>query len=102
MTKSLMFGAFLAFLVGANTVAAKPASDSGLPPGLQKKVEQGQPLPPGWQKKLSYRRGDRFDRDLLRYGDIRDLGNNRQRIELEDKIYTVIKDTREIIDILNR
>ncbi|MEE2764513.1 MAG: hypothetical protein VYA91_13590 [Pseudomonadota bacterium] len=102
MTKSLMFGAALALLVGANTVVAKPASDGGLPPGLQKKVERGEPLPPGWQKKLDYRRGDYFDRDLLRYGDIRDIGNNRQRIELEDRIYTVIKDTREIIDILNR
>lgn len=86
----------------APSILAEPPHSGQLPPGLEKKVERGQPLPPGWQKKLNYRVGDYFDRELLRYGQVRDLGDHRQRIELEDRIYTVIKDTREIIDILNR
>lgn len=74
----------------------------GLPPGLQKKVERGEPLPPGWQKKLGYRRGDRFDEGLLRYGRLYDIDGHRQRVEIEDRIYTIIKDTREIVDILKQ
>ena len=74
----------------------------GLPPGLQKKVEQGKPLPPGWQKKLNIDRGDRLYDDLYSYGTVRDLGDNRQEVKVEDRVYTVIKDTREIIDILDQ
>ncbi|MGF2734476.1 hypothetical protein [Marinobacter sp. DUT-1] len=82
-------------------VMAQPSQSNGLPPGLEKKVERGQPLPPGWQKKLDYRRGDYFDRELLRYGRVYDIDGRRQRVEIEDKVYTIIKDTREIVDILN-
>jgi len=82
-------------------VMAKPPHNNGLPPGLEKKVERGQPLPPGWQKKLDYRRGDYFDRELLRYGRVYDIDGRRQRVEIEGKVYTIIKDTREIVDILD-
>ncbi|WP_203299314.1 hypothetical protein [Marinobacter sediminum] len=92
----------LAGALGASSALAESSHGGQLPPGLQKKVERGQPLPPGWQKKLNYREGDYFDRELLRYGQVRDIGNNRQRIEIEDRIYTVIKETREIIDVLDR
>jgi len=91
-------------LVGAilpAMVTAQPPQSNGLPPGLEKKAERGQPLPPGWQKKLDYRRGDYFDQELLRYGRVYDIDGRRQRVEIEDRVYTIIKDTREIVDILN-
>jgi hypothetical protein len=89
------------FLVGSVPVAAQPPGGQ-LPPGLQKKVERGEPLPPGWQKKVNYREGDYLDRDLLRYGTIEDIDGNRQRVRIEDRVYTIIRDTREILDILDQ
>lgn len=69
-----------------------------LPPGLQKKVERGESLPPGWKKKLQ--RGDRFPSDYYRYGAVDRIDDRYDRIRLEDRIYRVIRDTREIVDIL--
>lgn len=37
----------------------------------------------------------------LRYGRVIDLDGRRQRVELEDRVYTILRDTREIVDILN-
>lgn len=99
--KLLLKSIVLAAALAPVAVMAEPPHSNGLPPGLQKKVERGQALPPGWQKKLDYRRGDHFDRDLYQYGRVYDIDGRRQRIEIEDKVYTVIKDTREIVDILN-
>lgn len=69
-----------------------------LPPGLQKKVVQGRPLPAAWHKRShkkqylspqhyarAHRRHDRGDYEL---------------VYIEDKIYRVIKNTREIVEIL--
>jgi len=100
--KSILMFALLGVMIGAAPAMAKSSHSDQLPPGLQKKVERGQPLPPGWQKKLNYRKGDHFDRELLRFGNIRDVDGNRQRVEIEGRVYTIIKDTREIIDILNQ
>lgn len=94
----------VAVLLGALSpavVLATPPGHDGLPPGLQKKVERGESLPPGWQKKLDYHRGDHLDRELLDYGRVYDIDGRRQRVEIEDRVYTIIKDTREIVDILN-
>ncbi|MBE0487221.1 MAG: hypothetical protein IBX51_13905 [Marinobacter sp.] len=83
------------------SVTAEPPHKDTLPPGLQKKADRGEPLPPGWQKKLDgYERGDYLDAEFLRYGRVRDLDDRRQRVEVEDKVYTIIKDTREIVDVL--
>ena len=90
----LLFGAAMPVIAGNHSDA--------LPPGLQKKVEQGKLLPPGWQKKLDLRQGARLYRDLYDYGDVRDIGDGRQEVRVEDRIYTVIKDTREILDILDQ
>lgn len=92
----------LSTVLGAAPAMAKSPHGDQLPPGLQEKVEHGQSLPPGWQKKLNYREGDHFDRELLDYGHVQDIGGNRQRVKVEDRVYTIIKDTREIIDILDQ
>ena len=101
MFKTLSAVAMVLLFGAAMPVNAGNHSDA-LPPGLQKKVEQGKPLPPGWQKKLDLRPGDRLYRDLYDYGDVRDIGDGRQEVRVEDRIYTVIKDTREILDILDQ
>lgn len=100
--KYLAMFVFVSMIVGTVPALAKSPHDGQLPPGLQKKVDRGEPLPPGWQRKLNYREGDHFDRELLRYGDVRDIDGGRQRVEVEDRVYTILKDTREIIDILTQ
>nr|WP_150911671.1 hypothetical protein [Marinobacter halotolerans] len=101
MNRLIAVALTFSLLGGAGAAFAGNHSDA-LPPGLQKKVEQGKPLPPGWQKKLDIRPGERLNRDLYDYGTVRDLGDGRQEVRIEDQIYTVIKDTREIIDILDQ
>lgn len=103
LTATLMTGVVLSII--APTVAlAKPEhdkKDSGLPPGLQKKIEKGQPLPPGWQKKL--RRGDILDYDIFNRGRVvvpldKD---GRFSIQVEDSIIKLDEKTRMILDIVN-
>jgi hypothetical protein len=77
---------------------AEPPTQQGLPPGLEKKVERGEPLPPGWQKKIHV--GDHLDYRYLDYGRVYDISPHRQRVHIEDRVYTIIKETREIVDIL--
>lgn len=88
----------LALLFAPVGVQAGSGHGGGLPPGLQKKVERGESLPPGWEKKLH--RGDRFPSDYYRYGVIDRVDDRYDRIRLEDRIYLVIRNTREIVDIL--
>ena len=48
---------------------AQPGQNpNSLPPGLQKKVEEGKPLPPGWERKLEI--GGYLDRDIYRRADV--------------------------------
>ena len=42
------------------------------------------------------------DRDLLPSPSLWTIDRDRQRVEVEDRVYTIIKDTREIIDILDQ
>ena len=80
---------------------AKKGKNKSLPPGLQKNVERGKPLPPGWQKKLS--KGQIMDRDIYGAGKIivplDPLGIVTMKID--DKIFRVMKKSREIVDILH-
>lgn len=80
-----------------------------LPPGLRKKVERGGELPPGWQKKLA--RGEVLSDDVYRVG--RPLPPDVRRqlpvdpkgtvtLDIDGEIVRVIRDTREIVDILRR
>lgn len=79
----------------------EPDKDKDLPPGLQKKVERGEPLPPGWQKKL--RRGDVLDYDIYNRGRIvapldRD---GRISIEVDGSIIKLDQKSRQILDVVN-
>lgn len=97
-----VFAVAITCLMGAALPASAGNHSAELPPGLQKKIEQGKPLPPGWQKKVNLGSGDRLYRDLYDYGEVRDIGDGRQEVRVEDRIYTVVKDTREIINILDQ
>ncbi|MGP4845269.1 hypothetical protein ACTXGQ_14120 [Marinobacter sp. 1Y8] len=89
----------LVLLCASGVTYGSPGKSDQLPPGLQKKVDRGEALPPGWAKKLS--RGDRFPEEYYRYGEVYRVDDRYDRIRLEDRIYRVIRDTREIVDILN-
>ncbi|MDC0662814.1 hypothetical protein [Marinobacter sp. SS21] len=98
---TLLTGFFsLALLAASASVFANP-SHGGLPPGLQKKVAQGQPLPPGWQRKLNLARGDYLPDYLYRDRRVVDLDRRHQQVAVEDKVYIVLRNTLEIVDILN-
>ena len=94
----------IAFLVAAigiiSPVLAKPASDSGLPPGLEKRLEQGKPLPPGWARKLSV--GEVLDERIVDRGEVvvplYDDGAITPAVEGET--FRLIEATREIVEIL--
>lgn len=79
-----------------------------LPPGLQKKYQRTGQLPPGWQKKLA--RGEVMPLDIYEVGRPIPVELHRRLpigpigskvLEIEGKIFRVIENTREIIDILD-
>lgn len=85
----------------------KPKKAKPLPPGLRKKVARGGELPPGWQKKLArgevvddavWARSSRLPPDLLRR--LGPLPADTEVRYVEDRVYRVMRDSREIIDIL--
>lgn len=84
----------------------KSKKEKSLPYGLQKKVQRGGELPEGWQKKLQ--RGEVLDSELLKHSVLLDpktypskyMDKNTQIFRLQDKVFRVIKDTNEILEIL--
>lgn len=58
-----------------------------------------QGLPPGWHRKLH--RGEYLPVAYDRYWEVRHIDRHYDRVHIEDKVYRVIRDTREIVDILN-
>lgn len=79
-----------------------------LPPGLQKKYQRTGQLPPGWAKKFQrgevlpldiYRLGRPLPYDLYRQLPVGPVGS--KVLEIEGKIFRVINNTREILDILD-
>lgn len=78
-----------------------------LPPGLQKKVERGEALPPGWQKKLArgsimedeyYSRAVIIPKSSPEY--IPETTPGTELLKIQNRIYRIKRDTREIVDIL--
>ncbi len=107
-----------------NSQAAKPAykykhlkctnkkhkkKHKSLPPGLRKKIARGEPLPPGWQKKVIC--GEVLDSsiyenaivlDIDDYPEILRYNPAAEVIKVHDKIIRIMKDTHEVLDILER
>ena len=84
-------------LVPFGTATANPPG--GLPPGLEKNVEQGKPLPPGWRKKLQV--GHVLDYDIYRHGHVLSRHGDYVIIRIEDQRLRLIAETLEIVDILS-
>ncbi|MGL5048256.1 MAG: hypothetical protein ACRC6S_12035 [Shewanella sp.] len=75
--------------------------DKGLPPGLQKKIDNGERLPPGWQKKLH--RGDILEHDIYDRGQIvvpLDRDGNIS-IQVDGSLIKLDNNSRKILDIVN-
>ena len=81
----------------------KEKKQKNLPYGLQKKVNNGGTLPPGWQKKL--KRGEIAEQSILDNGIIlknpiyEDIKNTKI-YKVQERIFRVANDTKEILDIL--
>lgn len=89
-------GAIFLISTSSSAVYAEPPHQGGLPPGLQKKLERGESLPPGW--------GDRAGMDKYgyeepyydQYGYEEPYGDQYEPEYVEDKVYRVIKDVRDL------
>ena len=80
----------------------KSEKQKGIPPGLQKKVDNGRTLPPGWQKKIE--KGEVVNSTILSNGRIVTSKypriKNTEVYEVENRVFRIYKDTKEILDIL--
>lgn len=101
MKKILLFCVSLFLIFGVYGISfAKDNKEKSLPPGLQKKSERGQSLPPGWQKKLIV--GTILENDIYKHGKMIATDNRGfVTISIEGKLIKLIKDTREIVEILH-
>lgn len=98
---SIMVFSLVFFVFGLSDLSyAKNDKEKGLPPGLQKKVDKGQSLPPGWQKKLVV--GDVLEPEIYDHGVVVATDNKGLvTVNIEGKLVRLVKDTREIVEILN-
>ena len=89
-------------VLAASSVSAAPPTDSGLPPGIEKRLQQGKPLPPGWAKKMN--EGDVLDERIYSRGTV--VGpvgeDGAVTLEVEGETMRIIETTREIVEILGR
>ena len=80
----------------------KSEKQKNIPPGLQKKVDNGGTLPPGWQKKIE--KGEVVNSTILSNGRIVTSKypkiKNTEVYEVENRVFRIYKDTKEILDIL--
>lgn len=102
MKTKVLFALITAVAFFATPSYAKPKhKHKHLPPGLQKKLDRGQPLPPGWQKKIARGevldihtyRGARVIIPIDRHGVV--------SILVDDRVVRLIHATREILDVFN-
>ena len=79
---------------------AKNDHEKKSPPGLEKKAHSGKKLPPGWQKKVKV--GEPLDKTVYEEAKVvsRD-DKGTETLQVEDKLIKVIKNTREIVEVLN-
>lgn len=86
-----------------NEKKVKNEKQKEIPPGLQKKLEKGERLPAGWEKKLA--KGQVADEQMLREGRVLNTNlypniRNTEIYQVENRIFRIARDTREIMDIL--
>lgn len=86
-------------LLCSTNLYAKNDKQKPLPPGLKKKVESGKSLPPGWQKKVAV--GQVLDVEVYEQAKIILRDNGIETVTVGGKVFRIMKNTREIIEILN-
>jgi hypothetical protein len=100
----------LACLAISSTAYAKQDNKNkkqkSMPPGLEKKIQQGKELPPGWQKKIV--KGEVLDNELC-LNAVTVSKEERQKLppspagtkllKIENKIIHVMDATRTILDV---
>lgn len=101
--KILVLGLTVTCLMATTAVAGngKGKKTTALPPGLEKRQEQGKPLPPGWQKKLAV--GDVLEASIYARGSVEvPLANDGSiTIEVEGVSIKLYQPTLKILAILD-
>ena len=101
---SLISSLALVLLLAPVNLQADPTKgkkgQKSLPPGLQKKADQGQVLPPGWQKKLKV--GTVLEQDVFRRARIEVplAPDGSIVVRVEDRLLRLHEKTLKILDIL--
>ena len=93
-------GAILLASILSSIAYAQPPHHGGLPPGLQKKLERGERLPPGWSNRgVVYGYGD--DETVYSQNGYEESSDDQYESEyVEDKVYRIIKDARDLMSII--
>ena len=90
-------GATLLVSILSSTAYAAPPHHGGLPPGLQKKLERGWRLPPGWRDRAAVYGYGYDDSGYDRAGYAAPYSNPYEPEYVEDTVYRMIKDARDLI-----
>lgn len=120
VNKNIILAVACVTLFGSSILSAKPNNDNyderdykeekinqhkqkEIPHGLQKKLDNGERLPAGWEKKLA--KGQIVDDHILHSGRILNTNLypnviNSDIYQVENKIFRISRDTKEILDIL--
>lgn len=101
MRNGISIGLATVMLFSSHGVLFANPPGNGLPPGLQKKADRGEPLPPGWRKKLQV--GHPLDRSIYDHAVLlRSPGQDGiATVRIEDERLRLILATREIVEILS-
>ena len=93
-------GAALLVSIFSSTTYAGPPHHGGLPPGLQKKLERGERLPPPWSGRMAIY-GSGYDESAYgRDGYAESYSDQYEPEPVEDTVYRMIKDARDLISII--
>ena len=95
-------GATLLVLILSSTAYAEPPHHGGLPPGLQKKLERGEPLPPGWSDRTAVYGYGYDETDYYQDGYAESYSDQYDAEYVEDTVYRMIKDARDLISIFSQ
>ena len=88
-------GVTLLVSILSSSAYAEPPHHGGLPPGLQKKLERGEPLPPGWSDRSAVY-GDSYDKAVYGQDGYAESYSDEPEY-VEDTVYRVIKAARDLI-----
>ena len=92
-------GAAVLVSILSSAIHAGPPHHGGLPPGLQKKLERGERLPPGWSRRAAvygYGYGETgYGQDAF----AESYSDQYEPEYVEDTVYRMIKDARDLINI---